>query len=613
LKPLSLFALGVAILAAGCSKDPCDGVAGTCVSLHVVGRGISAVDQLAIDLSGAVSAPAKKTPPDGPRRLSLPIDVGVSIANAPTGDVKVHVVALSGNNDDAAEGSADAQVSPGAHVKATVTLVAGAITDLSVTGDLETTDGAADASADAAVDAASNPDLAKKGFVQLVQGRFGANGRFLSSDDQLISVVDIDPPQNHHVFDRNGNELAIPPAPYQLPVYSGGVVIFGVGVDGSIFDELWAWHDGKAQKLSPSVNGTVNAPDGQRVAFLSPGGTSTPDLYLADRVAPGADFSVRKLASSIDKTNGFPAMTFSSNGYFYYADLTSNNIMRVAPGDTSTPGTNICSGCTPFIPSDDGSQLVSVSNVGADAIGQLALAPIGLGNAMLVGARDVATLTSPVDRPFTLSYESNTALAAPVFGLGSTNIAYLESIVDGGWATGVNYLVNNGSMTIKSPVDPPSPPPITIYFATDQGAALATNGFPLDLWWVPWSSPMTKVEDVIQSINDVRPTNSAFIYTAGSGPSSTWTLKVFKGSPQGALPSAAAGFGARWVDDRYALFVDTNADLREIDTVSFTSQTVPPASSVHAFDYHANSRTLVFIRRSPSADPTDGIWIGTLP
>jgi hypothetical protein len=77
---------------AGCTKDVCEGISGTCVTIHVVGVGVASVDQLAVDLSGDLTDGPKRTPPTTPQERPLPVDVAATLPKAFSGSVTVHVV-----------------------------------------------------------------------------------------------------------------------------------------------------------------------------------------------------------------------------------------------------------------------------------------------------------------------------------------------------------------------------------------------------------------------------------------------------------------------------------------------------------------------------------------
>jgi hypothetical protein len=599
--------LVAALLAAGCTKDPCDGVAGTCVSLHVIGDGISAIDQLSIDLSGAVSAPSQTTPHDKPDRESLPIDVGVSISGSPSGSETLHVVGLVGGGP-VGDGFATVDLKPGGHFKKTVTLTQ-SMNDLSMDDlsarDLSTvSDGSAnDSGGDAG---AANPDLSPV-IALLAAGRFGAYPHFLSDNEALVQVVDYAAPQNHHVFDRKGNALPIPVAPGPLPI-NGGVVIL---LDAANNHQLSAWHDGNVQTIASGITDLVLSPDNQHGMFTISAGGNNVDVWLTNRAGPGDDFVSRKVFSALD-TGGNPLqVTFAANGYFYLYDSVNFQVSRIAPTDTSGTGTVICGNCFGVVPSDDGTEVVTVGNLGADEIGQLGLATTAASGVSFTGPREVGFAGIPGSlNGLPVSY-SGSVYNQPVFFRGGHDVAYLSSDVDGGWPTGVSWYSANSGTIVTSPAVSPSPMPVGIYFATPAGAAVLSNfAPPFALWWAPWASPVEKVEDNLQQIYDVRP-NGSFLYTSGSGSSATWDLNVYSTVQKGAVPNAAAVFGALFVDDTHALFVDNNSDLRLLDISSFTSSVVQ--SNVKAFDFHPATRTLASVRRAPSPDPTDGLWIGPLP
>jgi hypothetical protein len=153
----------IALCAAGCSaRDVCDGVSGTCLTLHVTGMGIDAVDQLTVSFGGAFTANPKSTLM---QHKSLPVDVAAAISAPASGPTTAHVIATVGADSDAAEGSTGFNLVPG-HQRVTISLVvAGA--DFAMIGDLagvDMTSPIADLSADSAVEDLSRveagpPDL----------------------------------------------------------------------------------------------------------------------------------------------------------------------------------------------------------------------------------------------------------------------------------------------------------------------------------------------------------------------------------------------------------------------------------------------------------------------
>ena len=71
----------VAILVAGCATDdPCAGVSGTCVTLHVTSPSVKTIDQLELDLSWGDNHAVTTLQPGG--TASLPLVSGVAIAGS---------------------------------------------------------------------------------------------------------------------------------------------------------------------------------------------------------------------------------------------------------------------------------------------------------------------------------------------------------------------------------------------------------------------------------------------------------------------------------------------------------------------------------------------------
>jgi hypothetical protein len=93
----------VAVLA-GCASDPCDGRAGTCISLRVEGS-VRGLDRLAV----TVDQPVVKTQSTGQRSISLPIYLGLNLPESVSGDVNIVVVGYTQDNP-VAQGSGRATV-----------------------------------------------------------------------------------------------------------------------------------------------------------------------------------------------------------------------------------------------------------------------------------------------------------------------------------------------------------------------------------------------------------------------------------------------------------------------------------------------------------------------
>jgi hypothetical protein len=116
---VALLALGVV----GCGSNVCDGVKGTCVAVHVTAGSSTpgSVEQLSVDVSGAVSGGPVRTPP-APSKKNLPVDVAVGFSAGRAGTETVHVVAFVGGAP-VAEGSASFQLTDGKHQTVDVALV----------------------------------------------------------------------------------------------------------------------------------------------------------------------------------------------------------------------------------------------------------------------------------------------------------------------------------------------------------------------------------------------------------------------------------------------------------------------------------------------------------
>jgi len=106
-------------LAACGQGDPCDGVAGTCVTLHVTSPDVARIDALDVDLlAGAFHATATTRGDASP-----PLETAIELAI--TGDLDLGIVA-AGRLDAALLGTGTARlaVADGAHVAAQLVLVA---------------------------------------------------------------------------------------------------------------------------------------------------------------------------------------------------------------------------------------------------------------------------------------------------------------------------------------------------------------------------------------------------------------------------------------------------------------------------------------------------------
>ena len=120
-------ALLIACLYAGCAGDPCDGVAGACLAVHVDSPSAREVTQLALDVSyGADRGSAVTRRADG-AALSLPVATAIALGNLPA-PLAVRVV-VSGVLLGASVGSGEAAttVAPGQHASVRVSL--GSVTD----------------------------------------------------------------------------------------------------------------------------------------------------------------------------------------------------------------------------------------------------------------------------------------------------------------------------------------------------------------------------------------------------------------------------------------------------------------------------------------------------
>jgi hypothetical protein len=114
--------LVVVLALSGCGAvDPCDGHGGGCLSLRIEnGGGVSAVDQLAIRLSGA--ARLDGSTPSAPRQsVTLPVATAIYLPDSAAGSVDVTVRGLRAGKL-VGLGAAVATVAPRTHTTLTVTL-----------------------------------------------------------------------------------------------------------------------------------------------------------------------------------------------------------------------------------------------------------------------------------------------------------------------------------------------------------------------------------------------------------------------------------------------------------------------------------------------------------
>jgi hypothetical protein len=113
-------AVWLAVLVVGCAQDdPCAGVAGTCVTLHVTSPEVKHVDALAVDLlAGAFHGTSTTT-----GAASLPLETAVELALP--GDLDLGIVAAGTLHGTVlGTGSARLSVMDGEHVAARLELVA---------------------------------------------------------------------------------------------------------------------------------------------------------------------------------------------------------------------------------------------------------------------------------------------------------------------------------------------------------------------------------------------------------------------------------------------------------------------------------------------------------
>ena len=116
------------VLFGACSSGVCDGVSGTCVDVHVTSTAISSVNQLLIDVSGAVTVGPTPTP-SVPQVKGFPLDVALTFKSQEIGTENIHVVAVGGQGS--VEGSSTVTLVSGKHSTVNIAL-GGTVADLAV-------------------------------------------------------------------------------------------------------------------------------------------------------------------------------------------------------------------------------------------------------------------------------------------------------------------------------------------------------------------------------------------------------------------------------------------------------------------------------------------------
>jgi len=140
---VALLPLAVAACAAG---DPCAGVAGTCLAVHVASPSAHELDELAVDVTAGAFHDAATTRPSG-GRATLPLTTAIELAAVVTRSLEVRV-ALVGKLDGNVVGVGAAAITLDLGQHAAVQIVLGAA---------PADGGAADAAPDAAPDAGCVP------------------------------------------------------------------------------------------------------------------------------------------------------------------------------------------------------------------------------------------------------------------------------------------------------------------------------------------------------------------------------------------------------------------------------------------------------------------------
>jgi len=111
--------LWLALLVTACTNDPCDGVEGTCVTLHVTSPDVKHIDALAVDLLAGTFHGTSTTK----GAAALPVETALELAVP--GDLDLGIVAAGTLNGDVlGTGSTRLTVHDGQHVAARIELVA---------------------------------------------------------------------------------------------------------------------------------------------------------------------------------------------------------------------------------------------------------------------------------------------------------------------------------------------------------------------------------------------------------------------------------------------------------------------------------------------------------
>lgn len=119
-------AAALALATAGCAKDPCDGVSGTCISGRVEGA-VTGLDQLRVVLDGASAA---QLSPSAPSAFSLPVRLAIVLPASVTSPAMLTVEGLAGGATVATSGPQSVSFQAGAHASYTFRLAAGAPADM---------------------------------------------------------------------------------------------------------------------------------------------------------------------------------------------------------------------------------------------------------------------------------------------------------------------------------------------------------------------------------------------------------------------------------------------------------------------------------------------------
>jgi hypothetical protein len=127
MSPVRVAAAALVLVAAcgGDADDPCSGVSGTCVALHVRSSLVTRVDQLELDVLYGARHGTTTTMPGGGGMIELPLATAVELPSLAGDPAHVGIVVAGMQSGSAlGTGSASHTVTPGSHVSLDIELVA---------------------------------------------------------------------------------------------------------------------------------------------------------------------------------------------------------------------------------------------------------------------------------------------------------------------------------------------------------------------------------------------------------------------------------------------------------------------------------------------------------